>query len=801
MTSKQAHTVSREAQLGADGLGLTPSAKLGRNLSREKSRTFLPYSTEAAEYDLLRILQGLSQGYKRRGKRVLLKPVLVFDELDKIDSYHVTEESVIPNPYIRHIFGTLKTLLTTSGVSFICVAGRDFYELWRVQVARGDSVLESVFAHHIYLECLWQLPRQLLRQVTPQKVTRKGITRRLVNTPKERKESSLADKFEGYLRYQSRGIARRLHRELNRFVSWYNDGLALVFDDNAMRRIDFYDELERVLREHKDWFMSPIVDFDDRGLLKDEYQSVAYLLTDRLLRFQEDAFTITQLVRSAGEVGVELKNKGLDKLANAVIRALKNRHYVEVVENPTSLPVQIIGNREDAASTKKTYYQLTPWVVLRLQDLQGGSDEDIVEPKSKEWLEIGRLGSYDIVDKLGDGGLAIVYLGRNFRTYQRAAIKVARDSGGSIDVNAALEQEVRALQRAAGAGVVTAYGLQEEEPYHYLVLDYCEGKTLEDLIANRSNPLPRKMSVTLIFQIALILQSIHRKGVYRIDLKPSNIAFDRGKMVLIDFGTALIEGDEASLEWKRLPMGTPDYAAPELVSNPMSVDKRADLYALGVIFYQLLTGSPPARVEPDYTILPHDLAPIIRRLLANNLEDRYSDVSTFLRAFPTEVMMSVSEVYEILSEDLQESRVQRSQRTDIIPQEVAKSKRATQPVAKHIPPQSMAPKAAPLSATGSPSGPPSGTPVLVMPNGDMRPLDKEKILFGRLKTCDVVIDDREVSRIHALLEHTDGTYYIADLNSFSGVKVNGNEIGTDHILHGGDSIEIGSAKFKYLVSG
>lgn len=798
VTNKQANVVSRVAQVGAEGFGLTPSAKLGRDLSHEESYTFLPYSTESAEYDLLRILRALSRGYsKRGGKRIVLKPVLIFDELDKIDSYRETDEGTIPNPYIRQVFGALKTLLTTSGVTFICVAGREFYDLWRSQMARGDSVLESVFAHHIYLNFLWELPVKLLNAVVhiPQ---HKRATVTLSTLEKRERSLKLKDKLEGYLRYQSRGIARRLHRELNRFVSWHHDGLALVFDDNAVRRLFFYDELDRVLREYHAWFTSPIADFDDRGLLKDEYRAVAYLITDRLLRFKDDAFTATRLIRSAGKVGVALKDEDLDDLARAVIRALTDQRYVETVDHQSSLPVQII---EERASTP-TYYQLTPWTVLHLQDIQGGVETDVTEPEPVEWLEIRRLGNYEIVDKIGEGGLSVVYLGRDRQTYRRMAIKRARDSGGGIDVNLALRQEEKALRRAAGSGVVKVHEFQEEDPYHYLVLDYCDGKTLEDLLAARSAPLSREMSLALIMQAACILQHVHHEGVYRIDLKPGNIAFHNQEMIFIDFGTALIEEDEESLEWKALAMGTPDYAAPELMSNPESVDQRVDLYALGAIFYELLTGNPPTAEGPQLRLLPDDIAPVVQQLLAPSPEERYDSAVEFLSDLPGADAMVLSTVYDTLVNDMQETQVRRGQRTEIVLKDIVSIKRDTQPVGRRMPTRPLTGGRTGKSRAVTVTGPFSDckTPFLEsIYDGAAYSLRADRILIGRLNTCDVIIDDPSVSRIHALLQQTGRGYQLVDLHSYNGVMVNETRIQAEHLLRDGERFKIGPKEFIYIV--
>jgi serine/threonine protein kinase len=381
------------------------------------------------------------------------------------------------------------------------------------------------------------------------------------------------------------------------------------------------------------------------------------------------------------------------------------------------------------------------------------------------------------------------------------AIKRARDSGGGIDVNLALRQEEKALRQAAGSGVVKVHEFQEEDPYHYLVLDYCDGKTLEDLLAARSAPLSREMSLALIMQAACILQHVHHEGVYRIDLKPGNIAFHNQEMIFIDFGTALIEGDEESLEWKALAMGTPDYAAPELMSNPESVDERVDLYALGAIFYELLTGNPPTAEGPQLTLLPDDIAPVVQQLLAPSLEERYDSAVELLSHLPGADAMALSTVYDMLVNDMQETQVRRGQRTEIVLEDVVSIKRDTQPVRRR--------RMRKRTLTGSRAGKSRAvtepffdckTPFLEsIHDGIVHSLSSNRILIGRLNTCDVIIDDPSVSRIHALLQRSERSYQLVDLHSYNGVMVNGTRVQAEHLLQDGERLNIGPKEFIYTV--
>lgn len=267
------------------------------------------------------------------------------------------------------------------------------------------------------------------------------------------------------------------------------------------------------------------------------------------------------------------------------------------------------------------------------------------------------LNQYQILDRLGRGRMAGVYKAVH-HLGQVVAIKVLPPSKAKKPVLLGrFQREARMATRLKHPNVVRAFQLGDANGLHYLVMEYLEGDTLDEVLQRRRR-LPPGEGVRIIYQALLGLQHIHEQGMVHRDLKPSNLMLaapsgkhdpdttQRALVKILDIGLGrevFEEGaaENAELTGEGILLGTPDYLSPEQARDPRSIDIRADIYALGCVLYHCLTGQPPF---PDTNLLsqmvrhatetpkplrdfnpaiPEGLQQIINWMLAKKPEERY----------------------------------------------------------------------------------------------------------------------------------------------------------------------------------
>jgi len=216
------------------------------------------------------------------------------------------------------------------------------------------------------------------------------------------------------------------------------------------------------------------------------------------------------------------------------------------------------------------------------------------------------LGRYHILKQLGEGGMATVYRARDNRLDRDVAVKVIRTNafGSTVQTNMLkrFEREARALAKLSHPNILKVLDYGEHNGAPFIVMEYLPGGTLKEKLA-KSN-LPWKDSIRLLLPIAQALAYAHSQGVVHRDIKPSNILItDSGDPMLSDFGIAkIIEGDKTSeLTGTGAGIGTPDYMAPE--QGMGQADERSDIYSLGVVLYQMVTGHIPFRADTPMAVL------------------------------------------------------------------------------------------------------------------------------------------------------------------------------------------------------
>jgi serine/threonine protein kinase len=272
------------------------------------------------------------------------------------------------------------------------------------------------------------------------------------------------------------------------------------------------------------------------------------------------------------------------------------------------------------------------------------------------------IGRYKILDQLGSGGMAKVYLAEHRTMGHRVAIKV-------LPLNKAQDQaclerfyrEARAIARLDHPNIVRAFDIDQEDHVHFLVMEYVDGTSLMEMVM-RHGPLHPQHAAGYLRQAANGLQHAFEHGLVHRDIKPANLLVDRSGVVkILDLGLARFfadEKDDLSQKFNEQVLGTADYLAPEQIEDSHNVGIRADIYSLGATFYFCLTGQPPF-TEGTYTQkllwhqtrkpkaisefrrdVPVELIAVIDKMMAKAPADRFqtpADVMAAVSALPNGV--------------------------------------------------------------------------------------------------------------------------------------------------------------------
>ncbi|MEM1450139.1 MAG: serine/threonine-protein kinase [Planctomycetota bacterium] len=204
----------------------------------------------------------------------------------------------------------------------------------------------------------------------------------------------------------------------------------------------------------------------------------------------------------------------------------------------------------------------------------------------------------EVLELIGQGGMGAVYRARQPRLDRDVALKVMRpEASGESAFTERFLREARVLARLSHPNVVGVHDFGVEGDLHWLMMEFVDGSNLREVL--EAGKLPPEDAFALVPQICEALQYAHDHGVVHRDIKPENILLDAsGRVRIADFGLARLDGGEGPLEDLRLTrshevFGTPRYMAPEQLEGARDVDHRADIYALGAVFYELLTGELP----------------------------------------------------------------------------------------------------------------------------------------------------------------------------------------------------------------
>ncbi len=257
-----------------------------------------------------------------------------------------------------------------------------------------------------------------------------------------------------------------------------------------------------------------------------------------------------------------------------------------------------------------------------------------------------KIGRYEIKSELGRGGMATVYKAYDPRFEREVAVKVLpREMLHDPQFRVRFEREAKTIASLEHPAIVPVYDVGEEDGQPYFVMRYMSDGSLADLI--KVGPASIVKTAQIMERLAPALDEAHEKGIIHRDLKPGNILFDRtGEPYVSDFGIAkMTHGDAATVTGGAI-IGTPAYMSPEQAQGE-KVDGRSDIYALGVIAFEMLTGRQPYEADTPMAVvvkhitepvphildtnpnLPADIERVIERAMAKNRNDRYPSAKEF----------------------------------------------------------------------------------------------------------------------------------------------------------------------------
>ena len=300
------------------------------------------------------------------------------------------------------------------------------------------------------------------------------------------------------------------------------------------------------------------------------------------------------------------------------------------------------------------------------------NDDTLATGGSGDDKELQRVGRYELLGRIGKGGMGVVYRGRDTVIGRQVAVKMlVSDIDVSEETRERFFREARSAGQLAHRNIITIYDFGEEGGRAYIVMELLNGESLTTVLA-RPERLPLEQQVEIMARVSEGLAFAHAKGIIHRDVKPANLFLTTdGAIKVLDFGVARIASSK--LTRSGLIVGTPDYMSPEQVLGKV-VDQRSDVFSAGAVFYQLLTGRKPFGAKtlpmilnkvmsenpapPTEAEAPPDLAALVMKALDKDPAKRYqrmidmlASLTRFLQGWDRqtrEIAVKACEMYQAI---------------------------------------------------------------------------------------------------------------------------------------------------------
>ncbi|MEJ2212249.1 MAG: protein kinase, partial [Anaerolineae bacterium] len=260
-----------------------------------------------------------------------------------------------------------------------------------------------------------------------------------------------------------------------------------------------------------------------------------------------------------------------------------------------------------------------------------------------------KFGPYEITAKVGEGGMAVVYKGYQQSLNRYVAIKVLRaELAQDKEFVERFRREALSVADLSHPNILHVYDAGFSDGVYYIVMAYVDGGSLKEMVMR--GPMDMDYAISIVAQVADALQHAHQHGLVHRDVKPNNILMTRdGRPLLTDFGIAKAVHESTGLTRTGTSIGTPEYMAPEQIQG-QKVDGRTDIYALGIVLYEMLTGwtpfstttpvatlykqvnEPPPPLRQANINIPTWLEEVVLKALEKSPQDRFQQASDFAEA-------------------------------------------------------------------------------------------------------------------------------------------------------------------------
>jgi hypothetical protein len=433
---------------------------------------------------------------------------------------------------------------------------------------------------------------------------------------------------------------------------------------------------------------------------------------------------------------------------------------------------------------------------------------------------IGRVikGRYKLIDELGRGSFATVYIARDTKNNHIYAVKVMHSEfSDDGELLARFQREAHILLHLSDPHIVRIFDYDDEDDIHYIVMDYIDGQNLKYYTLTHGQ-MEASLALDYARQIAEGLDTAYKHGVVHRDIKPQNIVISsKGTVKITDFGLARSR-ETITLTQSNVFMGTAYYIPPEQAESGRLADIRSDLYSLATVLFEMLAGRPPFEGETAVDIvvkhinekvpslcrirsdLPPEMDQLMQKAMAKSPADRFGTPQEFISAID-----QLQQYIQAIQPERQEAAQQNAVAEIGYEQKQGQGIREAQPVGAqglHEPGYQRAKAEAGLAKP--PATPQKQAIFYVLASNQPIPLTRELMVVGRQDPVlgifpEINLPDKTVGRRHAYVRNQHGQFTVEDLNALNKTRLNG-VILTPHEerpLKEGDILRFGSVEVRF----